>query len=749
MNLDHLKAIREILIKAMSFFGKEPKNYRLKQTVFFPLPFFTILAIFLCPVSARSGSLDFLHDVSPLFSRLKCNMAMCHGKAEGQNGFKLSVFGFNPEKDYQTLINESRGRRLSFGAPSDSLLLRKATGEIGHGGGVALTKGTREYQMFHDWIATGAPYSTGERPPLVKLRIEPEQKLLDFGAKQPLQVWAQYADDSRKDVTWQAVFRANNPGMAKVTPSGQVSIEHSIGQASVMARYQGEVAVFQAFIPRPGAKGSFPRRPVHNFIDKLVDAHLQRLNVHPSGITDEATFLRRVHLDTIGKLPTAAESKRFLQSKAKNKRAQLVEALLARPEYADHWALKWSDILRVDRLALGHEKAHAYYQWIHGSFVANKPLDQLARDLLTVEGPLAEEPAGYFYQAAKKPGEMAAMTSQIFLGVRITCAECHQHPYDRWRQQDFHGMRGFFQQVGYKASAGGQALLAEGNPIIKHPRTGVVILPHALGAQMPKEPPQGDRRQALADWMTHPANAWFARNLANRLWAHFLGRGLIEPVDDLRTTNPASNPELLDALARHLIEQKYDMKAMIRLITSSRTYQLSTEPTPANELDEQNYSRALFRRLPAEVLMDAVCDVTGIDEKYQGVPRGYRAVQLWDSQVQHYFLKLFGRPSRTTVCECDRPTGASISQALHLMNSPNLQSKLAHERGRVARLVARHPDDSRLAEELYLTCFSRFPTAKEKNNALEYLGSRRFHRRQAAEDLTWAMLNSLEFIFNH
>jgi len=716
----------------------------------FPAPLKAIIsALLLLPAVAWGQTPDYLHDIAPLLSRLGCNTAMCHGKAEGQNGFKLSVFGFDPEGDHRALTQASRGRRLSVAAPDNSLLLLKTAGKIGHGGGIKIKQGSREYRLIRDWIALGAPFTSGKRPAIVRLKLEPERKLLAFGANQPLRAWAEFADGTRKDVTWLAVFHSNNPSMAKTTKEGRVTIGNSIGQASVMARYQGKVAVFQAFIPRPGKLGDYPKRPVYNFIDRLVDKHLRRLNVHPSALCDDATFLRRVHLDIIGKLPTAAEARRFINSKATDKRVRLVESLLARPEYADQWTLKWSDLLRVDRLALGHKKAYDYYRWIHDSFAANKPLDQLARELITAEGPLNEQPAGYFYQAAKRPGDMAAMTSQVFLGIRITCAECHQHPYDRWQQRDFHGMRGFFQQVKYKSSADGQALMAEGNPVIKHPRTGEIIQPYALGSPMPKLPPKGDRRRALAKWMTSPNNPWFARNLSNRLWAHFLGRGLIEPVDDVRATNPPSNPELLDSLALYLVEQKYDMKTMIRLITSSRTYQLSATPNTSNMLDEQNYSRSLFRRLPAEVLMDAVCDVTDIKEKYHGVPYGFRAIQLWDSQVQHYFLKLFGRPSRTTVCECARPTGASISQALHLMNSPGLQSKLAHERGQVARLADRHIDDAALADELYLACFSRFPSTKEKNKALEFLGSRRFKRRQAAEDLTWAMLNSLEFIFNH
>jgi len=695
------------------------------------------------------AAVDFAHDVIPLLSRLGCNGSACHGKAEGQNGFKLSVFANNPKNDFLAIRKESRGRRVSATAPENSLLLRKISGEVGHGGGIRAAKGSTGYNLLRDWIKGGMPFSVDEKPKLVAIKLELPLRLMSFGVHQQLKVLAQFSDGATRDVTWLSVFHSNDTGMAQVTEGGMVIIGDTVGQTSVMARFHGKVAVFQAIIPRPGPAVAYPKLPVHNFIDGLVDQQLMRLNIAPSEMTDDAMFQRRVYLDIIGKLPTVEEAHAFLNDAAENKRAKLVEALLARPEFADYWALQWSDLLRVDRLKLGHENAHLYYKWIRDAFVCNKPLDDVARELLTAEGPLTEQPAGFFYRAANGTGDMAAMVSQVFLGVRITCAECHQHPYDRWTQQDYHAMRGFFQQVSTKPSAGGLSLLAEGSPVIKHPRTGKVIQPYPLGTEMPEKAPEGDRRRVLANWMTAPENPWFSRNLANRLWAHFLGRGLVMPVDDLRETNPPSNPELLNALATHLVKNKYDLKAMIRTITASRTYQLSPTPNVTNAKDEQNFSRALFRRLPAEVLMDAVCDVTGVNEKFDGVPLGFRAVQLWDSQVQHYFLKLFGRPARATVCECERVTGATIGQALHLMNSPNLQSKLAHEAGHIKRLTQRHEDNGALVEHIYLATFSRRPTEEELGNALEYLGSRRFNRRKAVEDLAWSLMNSLEFIFNH
>ena len=705
-----------------------------------------LLGLAWCP---SAWAVDFMNDVKPLLSRLGCNGSSCHGKAEGQNGFKLSVFDADPEGDYHSITREVRGRRIMQTAPQASLFLRKGTGELGHGGGARMEKGSREYRVLHDWIRDGLKFAEEERPAMTSLRMEPPRAVLPFGARQPLKVIARYADGSEADVTWQAVFHSNDVGMAEVDEEGGVTIGNGIGQTAVMARFQGKVSVFQAIVPRPGPKTTAPAPPAQTFIDRLVHRHLDRLNVRPSGLADDATYLRRVHLDLIGTLPPAAETEAFLKDDREDKRGQLVETLMQRPEFADFWALKWSDLLRVDRLALGHENAFAYYQWIRDAMRDNRPLDQWTRELLTAEGPLRDQPAGFFYKVAAKPGEMAAMTSQVFLGVRITCAECHQHPYDQWTQRDYQGMRGFFAQIKYKKLGEAEALLAEGNPTGKHPRTGEPIFPYALGATMPEVAPEGDRRQALADWMTRPENPWFARNLANRIWAHFMGRGLIEPVDDLRATNPPSNPELMNALAKALTDYRYDLRAMIRLITASRAYQLSSEPNATNERDERNHSRALLRRLPAEVLLDAVCQVTGVKEKFPGVPAGARAIQLWDSQAQHYFLKLFGRPSRASACDCERASGASMAQALHLMNSPALEAKLAHAGGRLGKLEREHADDAELARQLYLTIYNREPSAAESERAKRHLGARRAQRRKATEDLAWAMLNSVEFIFNH
>ncbi|MFT5468198.1 MAG: hypothetical protein ACI8UO_003306 [Verrucomicrobiales bacterium] len=701
--------------------------------------------------AAEEPAPDFMHDVMPILSRYGCNSSACHGKAEGQNGFKLSVFGNDPATDFAALTQHARGRRVMLTAPEESLLLSKSTGETPHAGGIRMTPDSPPYQQLLSWIEAGAQLNSGESRDVAALRLEPSREVMKFSANQQLRAIATLKNGEEMDVTWLAEFHPNDSGMADVDEDGMVTTGDVVGQSAVMARFSGQVAVFQALIPRPhdAADTEFPNLPKHNFIDELVDANLRRLNLHPSGLVDDETYLRRVYLDLIGRLPTSDEVRDYLKNASPDKRAKLADTLLERPEYADLAAMRWADVLRVERGALGHRDAFAYYSWIHEAMVENRPLDEFVQQLLTASGPLSDAPAGHFFRISSKSGETSAAAAQAFLGVRITCAECHQHPYDQWTQQDYHGLRAYFEPVKPKPISATQfALHIKSKPTVKHPRTSNPVHAYPLGEVMPEEGAEGDVRDELASWLTAPENPWFAKNLANRIWAQFVGRGLIDPVDDLRATNPASNPELLEALTKHLVDNDFDAKALIRLIVASRTYQLSSTPNAANELDEKNFSRTLFRRLPAEVLLDAVCDISGVPEKFNLMPAGYRAVQVWDSQTRHYFLKLFGRPSRVTACECERVTGATMSQALHLMNAPELQAKLSHEGGRVARLVGEIGANDALVEEFYLACYSRFPTDAELANAVDYLDGQP-DRRTAVEDLVWSLLNSVEFVFNH
>ncbi len=711
----------------------------------------TLPVLFACAsaVLAAPTGPHFENDIEPLLSRHGCNSSGCHGKAEGQGGFKLSVFAFDPAADYAALVKEGRGRRLNPAAPDDSLLLRKASGATPHGGGTRIKAGTKDYGRLREWIAAGTPVGDPNAPKLVSLRVEPLEKVLGTKATQQLRVLAKYSDGREADVTDHARFQVNHEGLASVTATGVVTTAETPGEVTVMAAYMGEVGLFRAIIPRPGSAVSADTLPTFNFIDGLVGKKLAKLNVAPSGLCDDSEFLRRVTLDLAGSLPTSDEVRAFLADSATDKRSKKVEELLTRPAFADLMAKRWADILRVDRQALGHERAHAYYRWIQEAFAENKPFDAFARELLIAEGPLKEVPAGNFFKVVTKPGEAASTLSQVFLGVRIACAECHHHPADRWTQTDYTGMVSFFTPLSSKGSGPSEALFASGDPTSKHPRTGESVFAYALGTAMPTANPVGDRRPVLAAWMTDPKNPYFPRNAANRVWAMLLGRGLVEPVDDVRATNPPSNPELLDGLAAFLVEKKYDLRALVKVVCASRTYQTSSAPNATNERDELNFSRALFKRPDAEVLLDMISQVTGVAERYPAMPAGTKAVQLWDSKAKHEFLRLFGRPQRATACECERNTEPSTGQVLNLLNSPELQKKLSHETGTVAKLVAAHPDDAKLAEELYLRLFGRFPTAKERDTAVAYLARKTSERRKAAEDLMWAMLNSLEFQFNH
>jgi hypothetical protein len=704
--------------------------------------------------TTEARSFHFENDIIPILSKFGCNSGGCHGKAEGQNGFKLSVFGFDPAADRIALKKEGRGRRVFPAVPEQSLLLQKVCGTVPHGGGVRIRRNSPEYKTLAGWIAAGMPEGDVDAPRVTSIEVTPRERRMAMHAAQQLRVVAKYSDGTAADVTHLASFQSNNDALCSIDEFGLVRAGDVPGEAAMMASYMGAVGVFRALIPRKEAIENYPELPSQNFIDALVHAKLKKLNIVPSDMCSDADYVRRLYLDVIGTLPTADETRAFLDDKHPDKRARLVETLLKRSEYADFWALKWSDLLRVDRLVLGHKGAYSYYRWIHNSFAENKPYDQFVSELVAARGTLSEAPAGYMFQVVKKPGDVASTLSQVLLGVRIECAQCHHHPFDRWSQSDYYGMQAFFTQVQFKATNSGSMLTSMRKTQTKHPRSGELIYAHPLGTKNPVEAVEGDRRDLLAEWMTSPDNQWLARNFVNRMWAHMLGRGLVEPVDDVRSTNPPSNEQLLDALAKHFVDSKFDVHDLIRTIAASRTYQLSSTPNETNRQDEQNYSRALFKRLDAEVLFDAVCQTTGVPEKFEGLPAGYRAIQLWDSRVPHYFLKLFGRPSRATACECERSAEPSVAQVLHVLNSPEIQAKLSHAGGRVHGLVSRFPredpeDNSKLIDELYLTCYSRYPTSDERAASLAYLAQHKQSRQQAVEDIAWSMMNTVEFLFNH
>lgn len=691
---------------------------------------------------------SFQHEVLPILTKAGCNMGGCHGKAEGQNGFKLSVFGFDAPADHLSLVQESRGRRLNLTAPERSLLLQKGAAHVPHGGGRKLEHGDARYRRLLRWITEGAPYSVPNESAVVGIEVEPSERLLVPNDFQQLRVTAIDASGRRYCVTSESEFVSNTPSIGAVDSRGLVQATDIPGEAAILARYAGHVAVCRITIPRSGVK--FQRPSENNFIDGLVWNKLERLGIEPSGAADDAMFLRRVFLDTIGRLPTVPEAREFLASKAPDKRARLIDQLLDKPEYVDYWTMLWSDILRIDQQSLSPEGAVAATRWLRKQFAENRPYDAWVREILTVQGAALSESPAPIYKALNEPEVLSRAISQVFLGVRIECAQCHHHPFERWSQDDYYGLAGFFTGMSRKTiPEQGEVLLSRGGTDLKHPRTGVVIPARALGASPADFKQVSDRRVELAKWMTAPENPFFAPSIVNRMWAHYLGRGLVDPVDDLRETNPPTNGPLFTALTKHMRDVKYDLKAFTRTILNSRVYQASSDTVGSNGSDRQNFSHAYDKALPAEVLLDAVCQVSGVPEKFNGWPIGYRAVQIWDSRMPSYFFNIFGRPVRNTVCECERSNEPSISQALHLLNSPEISGKLHNHNGTVKRLAESEMTDEALVEELYLMALSRFPTAEERQLTLQHLTENRGSRRAAAEDVVWALMNSKEFLYNH
>jgi hypothetical protein len=703
------------------------------------------------PVEVRGlnkpAPVSFEQQIIPLLTKASCNSGGCHGKAEGQNGFKLSVFGFDPEADYESLIAESRGRRVFPAAPSSSLLLLKATGRMPHGGGAKIGEGTLPYKRLLRWVSEGMPYRSDEVIPATRIEVEPAQQILSLRGTQQLRVTAIDAKGNRRCVTTEAEYESNAPTIAGVDRRSLVQAGDIPGEAAILVRYMGHVTVCRITIPRPGV--TFARPAELNFVDRHVWNQLQRLGIPPSELVDDATFLRRVYLDTIGTMPTAAEARAFLANKDANKRAKLIDQLVDRPEYSDYWAMRWSDLLRVDRDAITAQGAVALTRWLRRQFAENRPYDQMVRDILTARGNTTAEGPAAFYKALDKPEVMSRSISQLFLGVRIECAQCHHHPSEKWGQDDYFALAGFFTGVTRKPlPSGTDAIVAKGGTDLKHPRTGKLVPVRALGAAAPDVASAVDRRVLLADWMTAADNPYFARAAANRIWAHYFGRGLVEPIDDMRATNPATNESLLDELAKHLREQKYDVKAFTRTLLNSRVYQLGTQ-TKANVSDEQNFSHAVPKALPAEVLLDALSQATGVPEKFNGWPEGVRAIQMWDNRMPSYFLQIFGRPVRASVCECERSNEPSIAQALHLMNAPEIMAKVRARRGIARKLADSDRTPTAIIDELYLGSLARFPTQKEQAVLLELFRESGTDRRAAAEDALWVVLNTKEFLYRH
>jgi Protein of unknown function (DUF1553)/Protein of unknown function (DUF1549)/Bacterial Ig-like domain (group 2) len=695
---------------------------------------------------------SFPNQVVPIFTKLGCNSGGCHGKAAGQNGFKLSLLGFEPREDFEHLVNEGRGRRLFPAVPDQSLLLAKAINASPHGGGQRLQQDSHEYRLMLRWIAQGMPYGNDTDAVVSKIEVTPNQRTLTRNSSQQIAVVAEYSNGKREDITRTVQFESNNSDLATVSGHGLVSLTDKAGDAAIMARYQGKVGVFRVSVPLGADVESWPEK--RNLVDEHVFAKLQSLGIPASEQCDDSTFIRRATLDIAGRLPSLEETQQFLSDASENKYVAVVDRLLESPDYADFFAKKWTAILRNKRSGQAELfNSFAFHDWLRNGFYDNKPYDQLVRELLTASGSVETNPAVVWYREVASTESRVEDAAQLFLGQRIQCARCHHHPFEKWSQADYFHMSAFFTKLTIKeGSTPEQPMFVSrlGNASAQHPKSGQSLQPAGLDGAKLEVTAIDDPRNNLVDWMVAPENPFFARSLTNRYWKHFFERGLVEPEDDLRVTNPPANPELLDGLAKHFADSKYDLKGLIRLICTSTTYRLSSEANEQNLADQSSYSRYYPKRLQAEVLLDAIDQVVGSTTAFEGMPAGTRAVSLPDTSFNSYFLTVFGRPDSASACECERSQEATLAQSLHLLNSSDVQAKLANEAANPARLAkdtsVDHPTHLR---ELYLRAFSRQPTAEELQTALSYIERKKANLREAYEDLVWALINSKEFVFNH
>ncbi len=718
----------------------------------------------------RPSPVSFRDCLVPVLSVGGCNAGVCHGSPAGKNGFHLSLRGFDPESDYLELTRAVLGRRVNREKPEASLIYQKATGALAHEGGQRFSGQSLPGQWLHAWLAAGMPDDRPDRPGLQSLEVLPGSRTLTAPARwQQLAVLARFADGDVRDVTRLCVFTSSDPLIADVEANGLVEFARS-GEVAILCRYQDRFAPVRLTYlqPREGFRWSNPAES--NYVDRHVFAKLKFLNMNPAAACGDEEFIRRATLDLCGVLPAPAEIKAFLARPEADKRDRLVDELLDRPEYADFWAMKWADVLRLRGSIHRVKGVNVYHQWLRRQIAGNTPFDQVARALLTGNGDTFANPAANYYRigldlnragAEEVRAQLTEMTAQVFCGVRIQCAKCHNHPLERWTQDDYYGLAACFARLGFKRALdqpltdpalrikapGAIVVYPARQGEVLHPRTGQVVPSRLLGETAPL--PEGkDRRELLADWLTGPKNRFFARAVVNRVWFHLLGRGIVEAVDDFRDSNPPANEELLDALAEDFVARGFDVKHIVRLICTSRTYGLSAQGDEANPDELRYFARAAARQHSAEQLIDAVCAATEAPEKYSGLPPGTRAVQIADGDVSHSFMKTFHKPPREIACECERETDGSLAQALQFVNGKLIKEKLALPDNRIGRLLAARTADRDILEELYLATVSRFPTDEERRVMLAHVGGKE-NRRSAWEDVQWALLNSSEFRFRH
>ena len=702
---------------------------------------------------------SFANAVLPVMTKAGCNSGACHGAAAGKNGFKLTLRGYDPEVDYDVLTRQALGRRVNRIEPARSLMLVKPTLALPHGGGKRFETTSREYEVLSSWIAAGAPPPSDRDAMLKEIEVYPKSARLAPGAEQQVLVTARFSDGHAEDVTRWAIFNSSDAAVATVNETGRVKMQGR-GEAAVTVYYLSRVAAARVSVPfdNPVTETTYGGFKPQSFIDELVLAKLRALRIPVSERSTDVEFVRRAYLDAIGTLPRADEVTHFLDDPSPDKRARLIDRLLERPEYVSYWSYKWSDVLLVSSRKLPARSMRAYYSYVRDSVAANKPFDRFAYDILTPSGNSAENGAVNYFLVQKSAIDLAENTTQAFLGMRLTCARCHNHPLEKWTQKDYYGFANLFTRVGLKNNPGGDVtVFSSASGDILHPRLLRPMEPRPLDGEAMPVDSGDDRRVRLARWLTSKDNPFFARVTVNRIWKNFMGRGLVEAVDDVRSTNPASNEELLDRLTRHFADNGFDCKQLIRTIMLSSAYQLSSRTLPANAADDRYYSHYLVRRLSAEVILDGISQVTGIAQDFPGYPPGTRALDLPDSRVDSYFLTVFGRPDRIIPCDCERQQDPSLAQALHLINGETVNRKIIDLRGITESYLKLGMSGGMILDHLYLTTLARLPTPAERQ---EILGA--FHeaeaqpvtatanpKREFVEDLIWAVISGREFLFNH
>jgi hypothetical protein len=713
----------------------------------------TLIASLTTAAFAAEGRVTFLRDVAPILNKVGCTAGTCHGAAKGKNGFKLSLRGYDPRFDYEALLYDLSGRRFNRADPGRSLMLAKPTQEVAHGGGQRFPKDSDYYKTIYAWIAQGVPFGDPTKDAVAAIQVEPVEVFMQKpGEAAAVKVVARFVDGNTRDVTREAVIESNVPDVAQVLPSSQVKGER-VGEATLLVRYQGQLTPVPVTVlnPKPGFVWSAP--PQYNFIDRAIDAKLQRLKIQPSAIVDDATFLRRISLDLTGEIPTPKAVQAFLAdpTPSRQKRAKMIDRLIASPAYVDHWTVKWGDLLQSSRKYLGDKGVYAFREWIHDSIAANKPYDKLVLELLTARGSSYDDPAANYFRVTRDAKPTMEKTTQVFLGVRMVCAQCHDHPFERWTQSQYYQMAAFFSAVGLRAGyeVGEEIVFDQrADYEMKHPKDGRVVAPRLLIASTSgmTVPSDEHRRDALAQWIVSRDNPFFAKAIANRVWSYFFGKGIIDPVDDIRASNPPSNAALLDALAKDVADHNFDLQHLMRTIANSRAYQESIDVNEWNAADHDNFSHAFPRRLSAEELMDAVAAAAGARPNFPEAPEDTAASQLVDPHIgKEGFLDVFGRPPRESACECERRADFSLPQALNLVNGRTISDAVADPKGRIATLVLSGKKDAAMVEELYLASLGRMPSAEERDRGVHYLSGGA--RATRAQDLLWALLNSKAFLY--